>query len=362
MHHRHPPLRAMDMPLVTVVVMLCGLSLVALYSASGADVDTLIRQGMRLAFAFVLMIVFSHIPPIALARWSPHVYGLGMAALVAVLAAGIVGHGAQRWLDFGLFRFQPAEMMKLVVPMMVAWILTRWPLPPRPLGLLLAVVAVLVPTVLVMVQPDLGTAILICLAGLLVVFLGGVDKRLVFVVLAGLGAAAPVLWSVVLHDYQRRRILTLFDPWADPLGAGYHAIQSLIAVGSGGLFGKGWLAGSQSRLDFIPERSTDFVFAVYAEEFGFLGALLLLALYLFAVYRGLHIAYHAHGPYARLMGGCVTITFLCYAFVNIGMVIGILPVVGVPLPLISHGGSSLVTLMVGFGILLSIHRHKHMVW
>ncbi len=349
---------ALDLPLLSAAIMLCGFSLVVLYSASGENIDLLERQGVRMAFAFALMLLFAHIPPTTLRRWSPILYGIGMVLLVAVLAAGIIGKGAQRWLDLGLLRFQPAEIMKIAVPMMVAWMLTRTPLPPRPLVALVALAVVLLPVALVVAQPDLGTAILIAIAGIMVIFLAGISWKLLLATGIAIGAATPLLWTLVLHDYQRRRILTLFDPWADPLGAGYHTVQSIIAVGSGGLRGKGWLTGTQSRLDFIPERSTDFLFAVYAEEFGFLGSLLLLALYLFVGLRGLRIAYYAPTSYARLLAGCLAATFFFYVFVNIGMAVGILPVVGVPLPLLSQGGSSMATLMIGLGILMSIHRGK----
>ena len=357
---RRPP-PTLDMPLLTAIVMLCAISLMVLYSAGGESGQLLGRQGARIGFAATLMLVFARIPPATLMRWSPILYGLGLLLLVIVLVTGFIGKGAQRWLDLGVLRFQPAEPMKLVVPMMVAWIFSRSPLPPPLPAIFYAVLVVLLPVGLVIVQPDLGTAILIFTAGIVVIFLAGISWKLVVGVLLAAGAAVPVLWTLVLHNYQRSRILTLFDPWADPLGAGYHTIQSIIAVGSGGVFGKGWLVGTQSRLDFIPERSTDFIFAVYAEEFGFLGALLLLGLYLFIGFRGLVISFDAHDTYARLLGGCLSITFFFYVFVNIGMAVGILPVVGVPLPLLSHGGSSMVTLMIGLGILMSIRRHRKIV-
>ena len=351
-----PP--AIDMPLLAAIIMLCAISLVALYSAGGESVEFLARQGARMALGLLLLLGFAHISPTRLVRWSPILYGVGVLLLVAVLGAGIIGKGAQRWLDLGLVRFQPAEPMKIIVPMMVAWILSRQPLPPSPGAIILAVIVVATPLVLVVAQPDLGTAILIASAGVLVIFLAGISWKLVAGVL-GIGAAAvPLLWTLVLHDYQRRRILTLFDPWADPLGAGYHTIQSIIAVGSGGVRGKGWLGGTQSHLEFIPERSTDFIFAVYSEEFGFLGALVLLALYLFIGLRGLLISFYATDTFSRLLGGCLSVTFFVYVFVNIGMATGILPVVGVPLPLLSHGGSAMVTLMIALGMIMSIHRQK----
>ena len=346
-----------DVPLLAGLVVLCGLGLVVLYSAGGENVTLLLRQGVRIAVAFLALFALAQVPPATLVRWSPYVFAGGLALLGAVLATGIVGKGAQRWLDLGLFRFQPAEIMKLAVPMMVAWLLTRNPLPPRLRDLLLATVAVVAPSLLIVLQPDLGTAVLIAVSGLLVIFLAGIGWRYIALITALAAAAAPVMWSL-LHGYQRRRILTLFDPWEDPLGAGYHTIQSVIAVGSGGFSGKGWLNGSQSQLEFIPERSTDFVFAVFAEEFGLFGSMLLFALYLFVIVRALMISFYARDTFSRLLGGSLALTFFFYLFVNIGMVSGVLPVVGVPLPLISYGGTSMVTLMAGFGILMSINSQR----
>lgn len=354
----NPALPAVDMSLFTAIIMLCALSLLVQYSAGGENPEYLTRQGARIGFALALMLLFARIPPATLLRWSPWFYGAGLVLLVVVLTAGIIGKGAQRWIDLGMVRFQPAEIMKLAVPMMVAWVLTRLPLPPRPLGIICSAAVVLLPVALVVVQPDLGTAILIAIAGTSVVFLAGIGWKFIAAVLLLLGVSAPLMWSLLLYDYQRLRVLTLLDPWADPLGAGYHIVQSIIAVGAGGLGGKGWLAGTQSRLDFIPERSTDFIFATYAEEFGFLGALILLMLYLFIGLRGLVISYCAHDSYARLLAGGLSVTFFVCVFVNIGMAAGILPVVGVPLPLLSHGGSSIAILMIGLGILMSIRRQR----
>lgn len=356
---RDKPLIAIDMPILVVLVMLCALSMVVQYSASSENMDALKEQGVRIGIGFVLLLICAQIPPSTFARWSPYLYFFGLLLLFAVIMIGVSAQGARRWLNFGLFYVQPAEVMKLAVPMTVSWLFSRLPLPPSPFALLLALVIVLVPAMLVVVQPDLGTAILICIAGMVVIFFAGVSWKLIATLLILLGSAAPVLWNVMLQDYQRRRIMTLFDPWSDPLGAGYHTIQSIIAVGSGGIRGKGWLTGTQSRLDFIPERSTDFIFAVYAEEFGFVGVLLLLFLYLFLGYRGLMISFHTSDTYSRLLASSLAITFFCYVFVNIGMVVGILPVVGVTLPLLSYGGSSMVTLMIGFGILMSIRRHRN---
>ncbi len=348
-----------DLPLLSGLALLSGLSLVVLFSAGDENIELLIKHAIRIGFAFALMLVFAQISPLSLARWSPHLYVLGLLLLVVVLGFGVVGKGAQRWLDLGLFRFQPAEIMKLAVPMMVAWSLTRTTLPATSGHLILAVIMVLLPTVLVLIQPDLGTAILIASAGLIVIFLAGISWKHVAGITLILGLAAPIIWGFLLHPYQKRRIITLFNPWADPLGAGYHSIQSIIAIGSGGIDGKGWLAGTQSQLEFIPERSTDFIFSVYAEEFGLLGVLLLLGLYLFVVIRSLSIAFYARDTYARLLAGSLSVTFFFYVFVNVGMVSGILPVVGAPLPLISYGGTSMVTLMIGFGMLMAIRRNKN---
>jgi rod shape determining protein RodA len=349
----------MDFPLLSVILMLCAISMIVLYSAGGENLNQLTKHGIRGGFALILMVIFSRISPAVLSRWSPHVYVVGLSLLFIVLAVGIIGKGAQRWIDLGIFRFQPAEIMKIAVPMMVAWILTRSTLPPRPVFLVLSIFIVLIPTALVILQPDLGTGILIALAGIMVIFLAGVGWKLIIAVLIALAAIAPAMWVFVLHDYQRSRVFTLFDPWSDPLGAGYHIIQSIIAIGSGGLQGKGWLSGTQSQLEFIPERSTDFIFAVYAEEFGLIGVIVLMVLYLFLVFRGLLIAFYAKDTYSRLLAGGLSATFFFYVFVNIGMVSGILPVVGVPLPLMSYGGTSMVTLMIAFGILMSIARNKN---
>lgn len=350
----------LDLPLLGGISLLLALGFVVLYSASGENLDMVQRQGVRVALAFGVLMLLAQIPHHHLRQWSPWVYLMGVLLLVLVMFFGEMGKGAQRWLDLGLIRFQPSEFMKLAVPMMVAWYFADRPLPPRLRELVVAGVVVAVPAGLIAQQPDLGTALLVSGAGLLVIFLAGIRWR----VLLGLGAlavaAAPLLWHF-MQDYQRRRVLTLLNPESDPLGAGYHIIQSKIAIGSGGVYGKGWLNGTQSQLEFLPERSTDFIFAVYAEEFGLLGVLVLLALYLFVILRGLIIAVRAQDTYARLLAGSLSVTFFIYVFVNTGMVIGLLPVVGVPLPLFSYGGTSLVTLMAAFGILMSIHSHRRLL-
>ena len=350
-----------DLPLLLGLLALAGVGLFVLYSAGDQNMELVSRQGIRLLIAFVVMLVIAQLSPDSIAYWSPWLFGLGLIMLVAVLAIGDVGKGAQRWLDLGLFRFQPSEIMKIAVPMMIAWYLADAALPPARLRLLIAVIILIVPTLLVAKQPDLGTALLIASSGIFVLLLAGMRWRIVFGVLILLTASAPVVWNYLLHDYQRQRVLTFLTPENDPLGAGYHIIQSTIAIGSGGSYGKGWLNGTQSHLDFLPERSTDFVFAVFSEEFGFLGTLLLLGVYTFIIGRGLYIAAQAQDTYSRLLAGSITLTFFVYVFVNIGMVSGLLPVVGVPLPLVSYGGTSIVTLMAAFGILMSIQTHRKLI-
>jgi rod shape determining protein RodA len=341
---------------------ICGvllISLVALYSAESQQLDELLDQVTRMLVAFGAMLFMAQISPAWLRRLSPAVYLLGLVLLGLVLATGEIGKGAQRWLDIGV-RFQPSEIMKLGVPMTLCWLLHDRPLPPSFGVILLVVVIVFLPAGMIGIQPDLGTAILIVLSGAVVIFLAGLGWRYIIGIAALAGAAMPALW-MVMHDYQRKRVLTLLDPESDPLGAGYHIIQSKIAIGSGGMFGKGWLNGTQGQLEFLPERHTDFIFAVIGEEFGLLGGLALLLLYLFVVGRGLYIAASAPDTYSRLLAGGLSITFFFYVFVNTAMVMGMIPVVGVPLPLVSAGGTSMVTLMAGFGILMSIHTHRKLV-
>lgn len=350
----------LDLPLLTGLFLLLGIGFVVLFSASGENMDTLFRQAMRIGIAFTVMVLLAQIPAHHLRLWSPWLYGIGVILLVLVLVVGDVGKGAQRWLDLGFFRFQPSELMKLVVPMLIAWYFSDRTLPPRFRDVVIATVLVMIPAVLIIGQPDLGTAILVTSSGLAVIFLAGMRWRILLMFGALLLAIAPFFWHF-MHDYQRRRILMLLNPESDPLGAGYHIIQSKIAIGSGGLYGKGWLNGTQSQLEFLPERSTDFIFAVYAEEFGLLGILLLLAIYLFLIFRGLYIALRAQDTYARLLAGSISVTFFVYVFVNAGMVSGLLPVVGIPLPLLSYGGTSMVTILAAFGILMSIHSHRRLM-
>jgi len=350
----------MDVPLLVGLLLLSAIGLIVLYSASGQSTDVVVRQLIRLAAGFTMLLVLAQIPPQHFARWTPWVYGVGLFLLVAVLVMGEIGKGAQRWLDFGLLRFQPSEVMKVAVPMMVAWYLAENPLPPSRRALAAATLMIVVPTFLIARQPDLGTALLVASSGLFVLLFSGVSWRLVASVVGMLSAVAPVLWHF-LRDYQKQRVLTFLNPENDPLGAGYHIIQSKIAIGSGGWYGKGWLNGTQAHLDFLPESSTDFIFAVLAEEFGLIGIMLLLSLYFFIVARGLYIATQAQSSFNRLVAGSLVLTFFVYVFVNIGMVTGLLPVVGLPLPLVSYGGTSLVTMMAAFGILMSIHTHRRLL-
>jgi rod shape determining protein RodA len=350
----------LDGPLLAGLLLLCLLGLVVLYSASGQSTSLLIKQLVRLGVAATGMLVVAQIPPKLLKIWTPWIFFTGIVLLVMVLVAGEIGKGAQRWLDLGFVRFQPSEIMKLAVPMMAAWYLMDRPLPPRLSELAVVLLICLVPAALIARQPDLGTALLIAAAGIIVILLGGISLRFI-VMFAGLAVAiAPVLW-LNMHDYQRQRVLTFLNPETDPLGAGYHIIQSKIAIGSGGMFGKGWLNGTQAQLEFLPERATDFIFAVMGEEFGLFGLATLLVLYALIVLRGLYIATQAQDTFSRLLAGSISLTFFVYVFVNTGMVTGLLPVVGVPLPLISYGGTSMVTLMLGFGILMSIHTHRKLV-
>ncbi len=337
------------------ILLLLGLGV--LYSAGDESTALINRQLTRIALAFAVMLVIAQIPSSVLRFWSPWMYAIGVILLVLVLVMGDVGKGAQRWLDLGFIRFQPSEMMKLVTPMMVAWYFAEKPLPPSWRTLFIASVLILVPTFLIAKQPDLGTSLLIFAAGFFVLFLGGLSWRLMLGMVVFAASMLPVLWHF-MHDYQRSRVMTLLDPQSDPLGSGYHIIQSQIAIGSGGVYGRGWLNGSQSHLNFLPEQSTDFIFAVYAEEFGLMGGLFLLVLYGFIIIRGLMISVQGQDTYARLLGGSLSLTFFVYLFVNVGMVSGILPVVGVPLPLISYGGTSMVTLMASFGMLMSINSHR----
>jgi len=322
--------------------------------------DIIYRQAMRMGLALLLMCLIAQIPPARLARMSLWMYLLGIGLLALVLLTGEVGKGAQRWLNLGLIRFQPSELMKLALPMLLAWFFADRHLPPGLGRIFYATIIIIIPVLLIAKQPDLGTSLLVAAAGLSILFVAGVSWKLIIGFSLTAALSTPVLWYF-MHDYQRQRVLTLLDPEKDPLGAGYHIIQSKIAIGSGGLYGKGWLNGTQSHLEFLPERSTDFIFAVFCEEFGLMGVLLLICIYMFIIVRGLYISLNAQNTFGRLLGTGLTLTFFVYVFVNMGMVIGQLPVVGIPLPLISHGGTSIVTLMIAFGILMAIQTHRRLL-
>jgi rod shape determining protein RodA len=350
----------LDRHLLTLVAILLVMGLLTLYSAAGASLERVAAQMANISVALVLMWIAANVPLHYLSRIALPLYVLGLVLLIAVAAFGEIVNGARRWLDLGFTRIQPSELMKIAVPLMLAWYFDRYEAVLKMRDFAVGALLVLMPVLLIVQQPDLGTALLVTAAGFFVLFLAGLSwKILVGLTLAG-GASLPFLWSI-LHDYQRQRVLTLLDPSQDPLGAGYHTIQSTIALGSGGVFGKGWLNGTQSHLDFLPERTTDFIFAVYAEEFGLFGNLVLMVLFLLVVGRGLVIAGNAPTLFTRLLAGAITLTFFTYAIVNMGMVSGILPIVGVPLPLISYGGTSLVTILFSFGLLMSIHTHRRLV-
>ena len=352
--------QGIDGPLFGLSLALVALGMATLFSASYEIPGRVSAQAAHLAVALVAMWVVAQVPPQTLMRFAVPAYALGIALLIAVALAGDIVNGARRWLHVGVARFQPSEVMKLALPMMLAWYFHKNETMLRMRDFAIAALLLAVPVLLIARQPDLGTAVLVAAAGFYVIFFAGIGWK-VLAILGALGLASLVpLWSM-LHDYQRRRILTLIDPTQDPLGSGYHTIQSTIAVGSGGITGKGWLHGTQTHLEFIPERHTDFIFAVFSEEFGLLGNLALLTLYALLIARGLMIAANAATFFARLLAASVTLMFFTYAFVNMGMVSGILPVVGVPLPFISYGGTALLTLFIGIGILMSAHSQRRLV-
>ncbi len=350
----------LDGPLLLGLGLLAVYALVVQYSASGQSLETILRTLMRIGIGAFAMIALAHSSPNFLRSLAPWLYGVGIVLLLVVDAIGYVGKGAQRWLDLGLIRFQPSEIMKLAVPMLAASFMHERRLPPDWRNLLVLAGIVILPAALVAMQPDLGTAVLIFATGALVVLMAGLQWQVIGGLACASAGAAFVGWRF-LHDYQRQRIRIFLDPQSDPLGSGYHIIQSQIAIGSGGLFGKGWMNGSQAQLDFLPERSTDFIFAVIGEEFGLLGLIVLMLLYLFIVSRAVFLASQSSGTFARLLGLSLALTFFVYVFINAGMVTGLLPVVGVPLPLISYGGTSVVTLLAGFGILMGLYSHRKLV-
>lgn len=349
-----------DSFLMACLLFTLMVGLFVLYSASGQSFARIYGQGINIIVALSFMWAAANIAPNQLERIAMPLYVLGVLLLIAVALFGSISHGARRWLNLGFTQIQPSEIMRIAMPMMLAWYFAKREGKPTMADFSIGALLLILPVGLIMKQPDLGTALLITASGFYVLFLAGLSWKLLLGGAVAFAASTPILWSM-LHDYQRRRIEILLDPTQDPLGAGYHTIQAIIALGSGGTAGKGWLNGTQAQLDFLPERTTDFIFAVFGEEFGLLGIILLLVLFSFIILRGLVIASQAQSTFARLLAGSITLTFFTYAFVNMGMVSGILPVVGVPLPLISYGGTSMVTLCLSFGILMSIHTHKKLV-
>lgn len=347
-----------DIPLLLLLLVLTAYGLVVLYSGSGKSLDAVIRQGTYFLLAYAVMFTVAQISLARLMRWAPWFYLLAVALLVAVMVAGVGAKGAQRWLSVGGFRFQPSEIMKLVLPLTIAWYLADRSLPPRFFPVLVALALVLVPAALILQQPDLGTALLIAASGLFVLFVAGMGWGYILSAAVLAIAASWPMWMFVLKDYQKQRILTLLDPEADKLGAGWNIIQSKTAIGSGGWEGKGWTQGTQSHLDFLPESHTDFIIAVLSEEFGLRGVLVLMTIYLLILLRGFWIGINARSSFGRMMAGSLTLTFFVYIFVNMGMVAGLLPVVGVPLPLVSAGGTSAISLMAAFGILMAVSTEK----
>ena len=354
-----------DTPLMVFIALLSGLGLLILYSSSGGSLDLVYRQLLHLGLATSVMLVIAQIPPLFLMRSAPILMLLGIVLLILVLLFGSYGGGAQRWLYLGFIKFQPSEMMKIIVPIAIASILSEKTLPPRALPVIFSLVGIAIVVLLIAKQPDLGTALLIGASGIYVLFFSGFRIRLLKNTWLNLGLISGILggllygaWNYLLISYQKNRILTLFNPESDPLGSGYHILQSKIAIGSGGLTGKGITHGSQSRLDFVPEQSTDFIFSVLAEEMGFVGFILLLSIYTLIIYRCFNLSLRCEDNFSRLLGASLTFVLFTYIFVNMAMVSGLLPVVGIPLPLVSYGGSSLMTLMASFGIIMSIHKHK----
>jgi rod shape determining protein RodA len=349
-----------DFTLLILILLLLILGLFILYSASNQDGNVVKQQAMHALLALAVMLVFAQISPTTYQRWSPAIYISGLSLLLAVLIMGHIGKGAQRWLNLGILRLQPSELMKLAIPMFLAWHYHKIHLPVPFRSIIYSALIIGIPALLTAKQPDLGTAILLVIAGGSALLLAGLSWRFLTYLMVVSACSAPMLWYL-LHDYQRQRVLTFLSPERDPLGSGYHIIQSKIAIGSGGLFGKGWLNGTQSHLHFLPEHATDFIFAACGEEFGFFGCIALIMLFMAIVMRGFYITINAQDTFARVLAGSLTLTFFVSFFVNMGMVSGILPVVGIPLPLISYGGSSMVTLLASFGVLMSIQTHRKLL-
>jgi len=349
-----------DFPLFLAFLAIFMISLTAIYSASDSNIDVVINQGIKILISISAMLVVAQFSPLSYARIGPWLYFLCLVLLILVLVIGETRNGATRWLNIGITSFQPSELMKIAMPLMIARYIARGALPPDVSSVALSITIVLIPSYLIMQEPDLGTSILIAFSGLVVIFLSGLKKRYLAIAFTLFLAYLPFMWSSI-HPFQKKRVLSFLNPESDPLGSGYHLIQSKIAIGSGGLFGKGWLNSTQGQLDFLPERTTDFIFAILAEEFGFLGVSLLIGIYLFIIGRGIMIAINAQDLFSRLLASSISLTFFVYVFVNIAMTTGLLPVVGVPLPLISSGGTSMVTIMIGLGMLISVQTHRRLV-
>ncbi len=350
-----------DGPLFITLCMVGAVGSIVLFSASGSSINMLEAQLMRFGLGLIAMIMLAQVPPRIIRNAAPLAYLIGLIMLLLVMFTGDIAMGAQRWLDLGFVRFQPSELRKLAVPLACAWFLHERPLPPSFTTLLILAAAIGIPTLLIAEQPDLGTSLLVAASGAMVVLLAGLQVRYILSVVGLLVPVAVVAWHFLLHDYQKQRVLTFLDPQSDPLGSGYHIIQSQIAIGSGGVFGKGYLNGSQVQLEFLPERSTDFIFAVVGEEWGLMGLVTVILLLMFVIGRSLYLAATAHDTFSRLASGSLALTFCVYVFVNTGMVTGLLPVVGVPLPFVSYGGTAMVTLMAGFGILMSLCAKRKLV-
>ena len=349
-----------DFPLFLAFMAIFMVSLTTIYSASNSSIDAVVNQGIKILISISAMVVVAQFSPLSYARVGPWLYFLCLVLLILVLVIGETRNGATRWLNIGITSFQPSELMKIAMPLMIARYISRGALPPDVSSVALSIIIVLIPSYLIMEEPDLGTSILIAFSGLVVIFLSGLKKRYLAVAFTLFLAYLPFMWSSI-HPFQKKRVLSFLNPESDPLGSGYHLIQSKIAIGSGGVFGKGWLNSTQGQLDFLPERTTDFIFAILAEEFGFLGVSLLIGIYLFIIWRGIMIAINAQDLFSRLLASSISLTFFVYVFVNIAMTTGLLPVVGVPLPLISSGGTSMVTIMVGLGMLMSVQTHRRLV-
>jgi rod shape determining protein RodA len=355
----------MDTPLFLLIMALSGFGIVILYSASDGSMAVIYKQVFHFTLAIGAMLVIAQIPPYLLRRFSPYLMLFGIFLLILVLFFGSSGGGAKRWLDLGFVRFQPSEIMKVIVPIAIASILSEKTLPPKPMPIFISIISIAIIAILIAKQPDLGTSLLISASGIYVLFFSGIRIQIlknhwlnISLIISLIIASGYIAWNYLLMTYQKKRILTLIDPSSDPLGSGYHILQSKIAIGSGGIFGKGLEQGSQSQLNFLPEHTTDFIFSVVAEELGFIGVIFLFTLYALIIYRAFVISFQSEDNFSKLLGASLTLTFFTYVFVNIGMVSGLLPVVGVPLPLISYGGSSLITIMSSFGIIMAIRKHK----